>query len=244
MEHEIVRTRAVIFDVYATLLHVGAAPADADARWNRLFEDMLGARPSLSRTEFSVRTSQVIALQHAAARARGIPWPEILWPSIVSEVLPELARLPVKKFDEFIFLQMQLGRTLRFAENAGECLRRFYERGLVLGIASNSQHYTLRELGDALDGTGLNLSIFDPHLCIWSFQQGFSKPDPHIFQIMTARLEARGIGAGETLMVGDRLDNDIRPAHAHGWQTWQLVPASQGDGKANGDFRQLLDALS
>ena len=238
------KIRAVIFDVYATLLQVGPPPADADARWNQLFEDMLGRPPSFSRTEFSVRTNHVIALRHAASRARGIRWPEIFWPSIVFEVLPELARLPAKKFDDFIFRQMQIGRTLRLAEHAGEFLRQSYERGLVLGIASNSQNYTLRELGDGLNGVGLNLSIFEPPLCIWSFQLGFSKPDPHIFQILTARLEARGIAPSETLMVGDRLDNDIGPARAHGWQTWQLVPASEGDGKSSGDFRQLLEGLS
>ena len=243
MAHPIVKPRAVIVDVYATLLKVGPPPADAEALWNRLCEDMLGGRPALGHTEFFVRTSQVIAMRHAAARARGIPWPEIQWPSIVSDVLPDLARLPARKFDEFIFLQMQIGRSLRLVEHAGECLRQCHERGLVLGIASNSQAYTLRELDDALKGAGLNLSIFDPHLCIWSFQHGFSKPDPHIFQMITARLEARGIGPGETLMVGDRLDNDICPARAHGWQTWQLVPARQGDGKTSGDFRQLLILL-
>jgi FMN phosphatase YigB (HAD superfamily) len=30
-------------------------------------------------------------------------------------------------------------------------------------------------------------------------------------------------------MVGDRLDNDIEPAKVHGWQTWQLGPAWDGD---------------
>jgi FMN phosphatase YigB (HAD superfamily) len=243
MEYPIVKPRAVIFDVYATLLQVGPPPADAEARWNRLFEELLDARPSLSRTEFFVRTNQVIARRHAAARACGIQWPEIQWPSIVAEVLPDLAHLPARKFDEFIFLQMQIGRTLRLADHAGECLRQLHERGLVLGIASNSQDYTLRELGEALKGAGLTLSIFDAHLCVWSFQHGFSKPDPHIFQIITARLEGRGIGPGETLMVGDRLDNDIQPARAHGWQTWQLAPASQGDGMTSGEFRQLLAAL-
>ncbi len=236
------KVRAIIFDVYATLLQVGAPPADAEARWTELFAEMLGEPPSLSRTEFSVRSSQVIAQQHAAARVRGIRCPEILWPSIVSEVLPGLSRWPTKKFEEFIFRQMQIGRTLRLADHAGECLRHLNEKGSPLGIASNSQHYTLRELGEALHGAGLNLSLFDPHLCFWSFQNGFSKPDSHVFQILTARLEARGISPGETLMVGDRLDNDIQPARAHGWQAWQLVSKSQAG--LSGDWRELLGWLS
>jgi FMN phosphatase YigB (HAD superfamily) len=37
-----------------------------------------------------------------------------------------------------------------------------------------------------------------------------------------ARLAARGICPGEILMIGDRLDNDIAPARAQGWQAWQV----------------------
>ncbi len=243
MEHQIVKTRAVIFDVYATLLQVGAAPADADARWNRLFEDMLGGPAPFSRTEFSVRTQQIIAQRHAVAKARGIQFPEILWPSVVAEVLPNLSRVPAKKLDEFIFQQMQIGRSLRLMDYAGECLSQLRESGKVLGIASNSQHYTLRELSEALHGAGLNLSIFDPHLCFWSFQHGFSKPNPHVFQILTARLEERGISASETLMVGDRLDNDIEPARAHGWQAWHLSSLQHATGNA-GNWSELLGWLT
>ena len=237
------KIRAIIFDVYATLLSVGAAPANADARWTRLFEEILGEPPPLGRMEFSVRTSQVIAQRHAAARSRGIQWPEILWPSVVSEVLPTVARLPANKFDEFIFRQMQIGRTLRLADHVGACLRAANEMNQVLGIASNSQNYTLQELGDALRGAGLNLSLFDPHLCFWSFQHGFSKPDPHVFQILTTRLEERGICPAEILMVGDRLDNDIAPARAHGWQAWHLT-SLQNSGGNSGNWVDLAARLS
>jgi len=33
----------------------------------------------------------------------------------------------------------------------------------------------------------------------------------------------------ETLMVGDRLDNDIESARAQGWQTWRLSKDSLPD---------------
>jgi FMN phosphatase YigB (HAD superfamily) len=220
--------RAVIFDIYTTILEVGPPPANADARWSKLFQETLGEPAPVSRTEFSVRTAQVIARHHAAARARGIQWPEILWPSVVLEVIPSLARLPAPKLEDFLLRQMQIGRTLRLAEGAAGCLRQLHDQGILLGIASNAQAYTLRELAAALQGAGLNLSMFDRDVRFWSFENGFSKPDPHVFRILTARLEARGIRLAETLMVGDRLDNDIEPARAFGWQTWQLVSTKQG----------------
>lgn len=229
--------RAVIFDLYTTILQVGPPPSNADALWSKLFEEMLGQPPPVSRTEFSVRTAHVIARHHAAAKSRGIPWPEILWPAVVVETIPGLARLPAAKLDDFLYRQMQMGRTLRLADGAAECLRQLNDNGILLGIASNSQAYTLRELTAALQGTGLNLSVFDREVRFWSFENGFSKPDPHVFRILTARLEARGISPAETLMVGDRLDNDIEPARAHGWQTWQLVSTRQNG--PSGNWREL-----
>lgn len=214
------KIRAAIFDVYGTLLEVSAPPKNADVLWEKLFEKMLGTPAPLSRMEFSRLSSQAIARCHAKAKARGIPWPEINWPGVVMEVIPALAQLPSRTRDEFILRQMQLGRTLRLAEHAADCLRQLNEDGVLLGIASNSQAYTLREVDEALSSAGLELSMFDPDLRFWSFENGFSKPDPHVFRILAARLEARGIKPAETLMVGDRLDNDIEPAQAQGFQTW------------------------
>jgi len=231
------KIRAAIFDVYTTILEVGPPPANSATLWQRLFEEMIGKPPPVTRTEFAVRAARIIARHHAAAKSRGIQWPEIGWPSVVLEVLPLLARLSAPKLADFLFHQMQIGRTLRLAAGAAECLRQLNDNEILLGIASNSQAYTLRELTAALQVTGLNLSVFDPDLRFWSFENGFSKPDPHVFRILTARLEARGISPAETLMVGDRLDNDIAPARAQGWQTWQLGPA------ANGDWDGLRDWL-
>jgi FMN phosphatase YigB (HAD superfamily) len=232
------KLRAVIFDIYSTIIEVGPPPTNADRLWRQLFKETLGSAPPVSRTEFSVRTAQVIARHHAAARARGIQWPEILWPAVVLETLPSLACLPAPRLDAFLYRQMQIGRTLRLADGAAECLRQLNDRGILLGIASNSQAYTLRELTTALHGTGLNLSMFDRELRFWSFENGFSKPDPHVFRILTARLETRGIRPAETLMVGDRLDNDIEPAQAQGWKTWHLVATRQSG--PSGNWPQLL----
>jgi len=239
MEQKNLKVRAVVFDVYGTLLEVGAPPTDAEARWQKLFQEMLGEPPRLNRLEVSVRTGQAIVRRHAEARARGIQWPEIVWPAVVLEALPNLARLSAEKLDEFLLRQMQIGRMVRLAKHAAECLRQMKDNRLLLGIASNSQAYTMRELNTALQGAGLNLSMFDPELRFWSFENGFSKPDPHVFRILTARLEARGISPSETLMVGDRLDNDIEPACAHGWKTWLLAPSKLADAQIGGSWSDL-----
>jgi len=225
------RLRAIIFDVYGTLLEVGTAPADADLRWQTLWREMLGAAPSLSRLELSVSCSRIISRQHQMARSRGIAWPEINWSSVLSEAVPEFNHLSEEKQHEFIRRHIETGHTTRLETSAIPLLKRLKQQGCLLGIASNAQEYTVRELSDKLAGQGLEMSCFESDLCFWSFEHGFSKPDPHVFQFLSARLELRGVSSAEIMMVGDRFDNDIEPAQKFGWRTWQLTSANEaGDG--------------
>ena len=117
--------------------------------------------------------------------------------------------------------------------SCGSLLRRCVQRGIVLGIASNAQAYTLRELQVALKKARLNLGIFQADLTFWSFQNGFSKPDPYVFQTLRARLQNRRIASSETLMVGDREDNDLGPAKTVGWRIWQFSECSENANRGN-----------
>ena len=236
------KVRAAIFDVYGTLLEVGPPPSGADERWKALFLDTFKSDPTLSRLDFSIATNRAIAMRHAEAKARGIQFPEIVWPSIVAEVLPGFSRLASSLQDEFVFRQIQIGRTTQLKAGVGYVVRLLLNRGCVLGIASNAQRYTIRELQEALSGNGAHFDQFEPSLCVWSFENGFSKPDPHVFQILLARLEARGISAAETLVIGDRLDNEVEPARAHGMQTWHLT-VSRSSAPKSGSWEALANQL-
>lgn len=236
------KIRAAIFDVYGTLLEVGSPQSDAEARWQALFHDTFQSAPTLSRIDFSVATNRAIARRHTEARARGIPFPEINWPAVVAEVLPAFSRLPSAAQEDFAFRQIQIGRTIRLHSGVGYVLQLLANRGCLLGLTSNAQRYTIRELQEALAGTGTHFDRFERDLSLWSFEQGFSKPDPHVFQMLVTRLEARGIGAAETVMIGDRLDNDIEPARAHGLQTWHLTTTPNSAPKS-GNWEELAKQL-
>lgn len=72
------------------------------------------------------------------------------------------------------------------------------------------------------------------NLVFASAELGLSKPDSEVFR--RAR-EAAGCPAGEAWMIGDRIDNDVRPARALGWHTVRImhgynrmqVPGGEGD---------------
>jgi FMN phosphatase YigB (HAD superfamily) len=229
----------VIFDVYHTLLHVGPPPADAVRRWEIVWRDSLAKVPLVTLEELTTRCTSIIQHEHGAARAIGISYPEVLWAQVMVEAVPELSRLDRSALDELLYQHAQLQRTVSLMDGAADVLEALSRQQAVMGIASNSQAYTLRELDAALRTEKLDRSLFVPELCFWSFSFGFSKPDPHVYRFLDTRLRALGVRSGETLMVGDRADNDIQIAQAQGWQTWQLLSAPAPGAEHSGNWAQL-----
>ncbi|MFG2314035.1 HAD family hydrolase [Streptomyces tendae] len=88
------------------------------------------------------------------------------------------------------------------------CLRRLRAEGVWLGIAGNQTVRAGRILR--------SLFSSDVDLIGTSDDWGANKPDPEFFKRVA---EAVPFGVGEILYVGDRCDNDIRPAREAGMRT-------------------------
>jgi putative hydrolase of the HAD superfamily len=233
--------KVIICDVYRTILQVGEPAGDPQKRWERLYTSALRRAPEVSLEQLGLRCREIIAEDHDQARERGILYPEVNWRSVMERALPELGALSHVDVDDFLFDHAQLFRSLRVMAGCADVFRECIESGILLGIASNAQAYTLRELELALSEAGLNSSIFQPDLMFWSFEHGFSKPDAHVFEILRARLRNRCLSASEALMIGDREDKDIAPASAAGWRTWLL--SDNQSGLHQGNWRSLAHAL-
>lgn len=238
------RIQAVICDIYKTLLDVGSPPDDAVPRWDQLCRNFVLPADAPTLTGFSAATQGIIAREHLVAQAAGVRHPEIFWPAIACEAWPALAALEGQSLDDFLFAHAQLQRTVRLMPGAAEVLRALRHRNIALGLVSNSQPYTLRELEVACATAGLNRSLFLPDLSLFSFDLGFSKPDPHIFRTLVARLARRAIPPAQALVVGDRDDNDIQPARAQGFQTWHLIPSCGAIPGRAGGWRELATTLA
>lgn len=237
------RVRAAIFDIYRTVLEVGPPPADAATRWRWLWESTFGGRPRLDLETFLAGCEAVVRRDHGMARARGIGHPEVYWPGVIADVLPELESVSERARQAFEVALARLQHTTGLMPGAAPVLRLLLNSGVVLGIASNAQPYTLHELNEALTAVGLGVNVFQSDLTFWSFQHGFSKPDPHVFQLLNARLRARGIETSETVMVGDRLDNDVQPARQCGWATFLLNPGASPGPEGSGDWQRMAHWL-
>ncbi len=219
------KARVVVLDVYGTLLDVGPAPADVDSRWQTLCRVAFGRPDPRSWPVYGEALREAVRTSRTIAQERGVPVPEVDWSGIVGEVLPGWRDLPVEARERFLVEQAGLTHTVRLHPGAGRCLNRLRADGVLLAIASNAQPYTLVELERELGAAGLTLGAFKSDLCFWSWRHGFAKPDPHVFRVLDIRLRLLGFRPGEILMIGDRMDNDVLPAKAWGWQAWHLAAA-------------------
>lgn len=232
------KVRAVIFEIYGTLLEVDPTPAGAAVRWDRLCQRHFPGPPPMSLASFSRCSGEVMLRQRAELQAKGIRYPELIWPDIACQAMPELAALTRAGRDDFLFNHAQLQRAVRPLPRAVETLRELRQRRLVLGLASNCQAYTLRELEIALSRVNFSMAHFRRDLHFFSFQAGFRKPDPYVFRWLTARLHDAAVTPAETLVVGSQPDTDIFPAQTQDFQTWLLTNKS-GDGQSSGDWGHL-----
>jgi HAD superfamily hydrolase (TIGR01662 family) len=121
--------------------------------------------------------------------------------------------------------------------DARPCLQALKDRGFLIGIAGNQTakaEEILRSLGLPADIIGTSAS--------W----GAEKPAPAFFEKL---ISAAGCPAHEIVYVGDRLDNDARPAVTAGLQAvlvqrgpWGYVQAADSDvGRAHLRIRQLSE---
>ncbi|MCF7669733.1 MAG: HAD family hydrolase [Verrucomicrobia bacterium] len=230
--------KIVFLDIYKTLLEV-SPEGDPEVRWGELYRSVFDTEPRITYSGLSNSIDSIIAREHAAGRKAGIPYPEIFWPDVIVEALPELAQLSVVERNRFILDHISLTRSLRLMPAAAGVLKEWISAGIRLGIVSNAQPYTLPELAAALGSEDMSIDIFSLELVFWSFQFGFSKPDAHVFRILKARAWNFGIKPNECLVVGDRMDNDIRPASEQGFRVWQLMETPDVAAEHGGSWDEL-----
>lgn len=200
--------RAIICDVYGTLLHVSPGPENADSKWSELWTKLLPEHPVVSLAELQQKLRAAVARQHAVST---VAFPEVDWVALFAEFVPHI---PARMARHHALLQ----RRCALMPGAAEFMRTIQ---LPMGICSNAQAYTLMEFRVALRQQGLRLARFDRELSFWSFEHGTAKPNSEIFHRLT---QLSKLHPEQLLMVGDRLDNDIQPAREAGWNTWHLLP--------------------
>ena len=211
--------RAVLFDVYGTLLVSRAGdiatagrpmpgPGGQTDLIARLGLDMA---PEQLHADIRARIGQV----HHARRAEGVDVPEVEIDRIWMDILATADRGRARQAALIYELGANPVWPMPHARQVLDVCRR---SGLVLGIVSNAQFYTPlvleRLLGASLDALG-----FAPALRFYSYQLGRAKPSPALFEAARAAMAQMAIDPAATLYVGNDMGNDVWAAHRAGLQT-------------------------
>jgi putative hydrolase of the HAD superfamily len=184
-----VTLRAILFDIYGTLLRSAAGETHPDPALRALIEKGHAGSPH--------------------------PFPEVDIREIHAAMHP---RLPAEEIERLAMEHEQAVNPVSAMPGAVETLRELSSRGMLLGLVSNAQFYTVPVLETCLGASLANYGI-DPDLCVFSYLERRAKPDMHLFAVARDRLLERRLRAEEVLYVGNDVRNDIEPAKAAGFRT-------------------------
>lgn len=200
--------RAVVFDLYGTLLISDAGGERSGPEPDP--EGMPGLGDGLGKT---------IALHHERRRAEGVAFPEVEIREVWAEAMAA-GGFPVPSCEDLerIILEHECRvHPVWPMPGAIELLGELRERGMVMGIISNAQFYTLPVM-EGLFGAGLDDLGFHPDLRVFSFEEGEGKPSLRLFEKLRDRAAALGIAASEIFYLGNDWKKDVLPARAVGFR--------------------------
>ncbi len=217
--------RAVLFDVYGTLLISAAGDIGTGEHGAR--EHVLEAAaaagialPNDPAIDWFARFHDAVRQRHAARRAEGVACPEVdvrhIWRSVLESAGTGGSEEALLRFA--LEVECRINPVWPMP-GAREAIRRLAERGIALGIVSNAQCFTPL-LFDALLGESIEGMGFTPAFCAWSWQLGEAKPSPRVLRHALDALAAqRGIHPDDVLFVGNDMLNDLHPAARAGCRT-------------------------
>jgi putative hydrolase of the HAD superfamily len=209
----------VLFDVYGTLFISTAGDIDIDPkprhqqdRIERLLEHY---QINIATEDLLNQLAQTIQAEHARLIGDGIDFPEIRIDDIWSRLLPDHDRDRIRRFALAFEWIVNPVYPMPHLATAIDCCHR---AGLKLGLVSNAQFFTPWLFGWFLKADPVQLG-FDPELTIYSYEHGYAKPSPRLFNLALKALQSKGLRAASVIVVGNDWYKDILPAHRTGFRT-------------------------
>lgn len=223
--------RAVIFDIYGTLLISRREPTQKnDVAGGILFERALRAAGFVTDARAGSMAQELfysaIEAEHIKARVAGVNYPEVdigeIWRVVLSSL--QRARLLKGRITGAAVVRTAVEHEGRAnpvwpMPGAKKIIRWLADQKIILGTVSNAQFYTPLLL-ELFLGTGFRKSYFDPFCCIWSWEHRVAKPSPQLFQIAAEALHNRyQISPHEALYIGNDMLNDVWASGLAGFRT-------------------------
>ncbi len=102
---------------------------------------------------------------------------------------------------------------------ASDLIGQIREAGMRLGIVSNAQIFTVPLVTNLADSPNLETAGFDLDLCIFSNRYRQAKPGPRLFDALRESLARREILPQQAVYVGNDMLNDVWAASQAGFRT-------------------------
>ncbi len=176
---------------------------------------------------------ELIADSHLRSLATGVEYPEVVIEQIWLEILQDCIVQGLDVPDD----EPPLHTAYRWAYFFDRALQRIYlypgaaaaletlrQADIIQGIISNAQFYTplhlrrLLRMEQGRDDIELE-EFFSESLVLFSYELGFSKPNPRAFHLAIETLSRQGISPEEIVYLGNDMLNDISVAQRCGLRT-------------------------
>jgi len=226
--------RAVVFDVYGTMLISGSGDIGvntAEDRAGAFGEAIAAVGGSLHGADADRRGVEAMHRHihdfHTRRRADGVNYPEVeirdIWRGVVEEMTGDGRLTGVRADDAPTIERLSIEYECRVnpvwpMPTLHETLAMIRGRDLPLGIVSNAQFFTPL-LFDAVAEGSLDALGFSADIGVWSYRMLEGKPSTALYVKLAEALAPRGIEPAQVLYVGNDVRNDVRPAGEVGLRT-------------------------
>ncbi len=211
--------RCLLCDIYGTLfISASGDISSAEMKAKRSIQlDQLLDRYGYSEPSHSVfeKLFAAIRQRHAESKASGIDYPEVVIEAVWQTILTTSDNEQLRRFAVEFEMIVNPVWPMPGVEALLECCR---AKGILLGIISNAQFFTPLLFEWLLDATPEQLG-FHSELILYSYQHGYAKPSPVMFEKALHSVEALGIDRRHVAYIGNDMYNDVLPAHRVGFQT-------------------------
>lgn len=222
--------RAVLFDIYGTLVVSGSGDVGTtvgESRGSHFAAALaaVGCELQGDSEEAAALWVEAIRADHAASRQSGVEYPEVdvreIWQTVLDRLRKsgQISESPPPSSIPRLAVEYELlTNPVWPMPGAAECLQTLRNHRLPLGIVSNAQFFTPL-LFPALFDHDLHDLGFSPELCFFSYETRQAKPGKPLYQRAADQLRHRGISPPEVLYVGNDLLNDVAGAAGVGFRT-------------------------
>lgn len=225
MLQDLPEVRAVIFDVYGTLLISGSG--DVGSVDSQPHDQALRAALSAVDLPESIQSLLQVSDLHDQIRAmnaerknESCPKPEVdivaAWKRTLAE---KKIAAPIETIVDLACQYEARANPTWPMPGADDLIRRLRDSEQMMGIVSNAQIFTIPLVLNLVDATDFPEAGFDLDLCIFSNRYRQAKPGPRLFDVLRDGLARKGIRPEQAVYVGNDMLNDVWAASQAGLRT-------------------------